>query len=113
MDQLEPLIPFHSAPAPVAPSPQLIIDAGPAHAYYTVPMSAPREPVMSAPGEPHPLLPNDSPRAFTTVRMPSALRISLTPVPASIARTTPGLSVSRRRANLRSGLHFERHRLST
>jgi hypothetical protein len=89
MDQLQPPIFFHSAPPPVAPSPQLFVDAGPAHATYTVPMSTPREPVMSASREPHPLLPNDAPRAFTTVRMPSALCISLAPVPASLARTTP------------------------
>jgi hypothetical protein len=70
-------------------SPQLIVDAGPAHATHTVPMSTPREPVMSASREPHPLPPNDAPRAFTTVRMPSALCISLTPMPASLARTKP------------------------
>jgi hypothetical protein len=37
----------------------------------------------------HPLLPNDSPGAFTTVRTPLALCISLTPVQASFARVTP------------------------
>jgi hypothetical protein len=86
MDQLQPI---NSAPPPVAPSPQLIVDAGPDHATYTVPILAPREPVMSTSRNPHPLHPNESPRAFTTVRMPSALYISLTPVPASLTRTTP------------------------
>jgi hypothetical protein len=144
-----------------SPSPQLIVDAGPAHATYTVPMPAPREPVISAPKEPamsasgepapreprqfsikgipatpcqrrlqnasqlqirhgrrvniadsvaHPLLPNDSPRAFTTVRVPSALHISLTQVPGLSLVRHQRHDVSRRRPNLRFGLHLKRHR---
>jgi hypothetical protein len=52
MDQLEPPVPFRSAPPPVAPLPQFVIDAVPATATSTVPTSAPREPVVSAPREP-------------------------------------------------------------
>jgi hypothetical protein len=118
------------------PSPHLIVDAGPAHATYTVPTSAPREPVMSASREPPTYPPKEPPMpptrqpevvqqreipatsvptpppnresppnkapppsqhrrssrasaAFTPVRTHSALRISLTLVPASLAGTTP------------------------
>jgi hypothetical protein len=44
-----------------SPSPHLIVDAGPAHATYTVPMSAPREPVISAPKEPAMSAPGEPP----------------------------------------------------
>ncbi len=49
MDQLEPTLSFRSAPASVAPLPQLIVNAGSAPATSTVPTSAPREWGPSAP----------------------------------------------------------------
>jgi hypothetical protein len=42
-DQLEPPMLFHSAPPPLVPSPQLIVDAGSTHGTYTVPTSAARK----------------------------------------------------------------------
>jgi hypothetical protein len=60
MDQLEPPMPFSSAPPPVAPLPQLVVAADPAPAASTVPTSAPREPIVSTPREPEMSTPRES-----------------------------------------------------
>jgi hypothetical protein len=52
MDQLQPPMPFRSAPPAVTPLPQLIVGAGPAPATSPATTSSPREPVISVPREP-------------------------------------------------------------